>query len=135
LWYRPPDVLLGNKEYEATIDVWSIGCIFAEMCTGKALFAGLNDDNQTKQIFRILGTPSVKDYPGLLDLPGWDPEKFEQHQPQDLKQYVPNLDDNGFDLLTKLLMIQPDKRITLPEALEHKYFADLPDKVKNLYKK
>lgn len=104
------------------------------MVTGKALFTGLNDDNQTKQIFRILGTPSVKDYPGLLDLPLWDSEKFEIHPPQELSQYVPGLDDDGFDLLKRMLTIQPDKRITLPEALTHKYFSDLPENVLKLYK-
>ena len=66
LWYRAPDVLLGNKEYMTTIDIWSIGCIFAEMISGNALFTGLNDNDQIKQIFNLMGTPTEKDYPGIV---------------------------------------------------------------------
>ena len=58
LWYRPPDVLLGNKTYGTTVDMWSIGCIFAEMVTGKPLFPGNSETDQLKKIFLIMGTPT-----------------------------------------------------------------------------
>lgn len=135
LWYRPPDVLLGSKDYMMTIDMWSIGCIFAEMVTGKALFTGLNDSDQIKKIFRILGTPDDNIYPGLKKLEGWKPEEFEKYEAQDLKQYVPTLEDNGFKLLNAMLQTDPDKRISTEEALLHPYFDEIKDSViKEIYK-
>ena len=79
LWYRPPDVLLGSKNYMTTVDIWSIGCIFAgkiflsiflflEMVNGKPLFTGVSEQDQLKKIFRIRGTPSEKDYPEIKTL-------------------------------------------------------------------
>lgn len=59
LWYRPPDVLLGSKNYNTSIDIWSVGCIFAEMSNLKPLFAGSNETDQLKKIFRVLGTPNA----------------------------------------------------------------------------
>lgn len=57
LWYRAPEILLGSVEYSTPIDIWAIGCIFAEMATKKALFQGDSDIDQLYRIFRILGTP------------------------------------------------------------------------------
>lgn len=59
LWYRPPDVLLGSKNYTTSIDIWSVGCIFAELSNLKPLFAGNNENDQLKKIFKIVGTPKV----------------------------------------------------------------------------
>lgn len=118
-----------------TIDIWSIGCIFAEMITGKALFTGLNDNDQVKKIFRIMGTPSEKDYPNIVKLQDWNPEVFEVFPPQDLRQYVPTLEDEGFKLLESMLKIDPDKRITTDEALTHPYFDEIQNTiVKEIYK-
>lgn len=69
LWYRAPDVLLGSKHYSTSIDMWSVGCIFAEMLTGRPLFAGSDAKTQLDKIFRVMGIPSIEDYPGLADLP------------------------------------------------------------------
>ena len=69
LWYRPPEILMGQREYTAAVDVWSIGCIFAELLQGKALFAGLCEIDQLFQIFQTLGTPDSSVWPGFADLP------------------------------------------------------------------
>ena len=58
LWYRPPEILLGNRQYSAAVDIWSAGCIFAEMLEGKPLFAGISQIDQLFQIFSKLGSPS-----------------------------------------------------------------------------
>lgn len=135
LWYRPPDVLLGNKDYMTTIDIWSIGCIFAEMVTGKALFTGLNDNDQIKKIFRILGTPSEKNYPNIGNLPDWKDDLFENYPAQDLRQYVPTLEEDGFKLLESMLKIDPSQRITTEEALNHPYFNEIANTlIKEIYK-
>ena len=68
LWYRPPDVLMGSTHYTSTIDIWSTGCIFAEMVNGKPLFPGSSNQDQLLRIFKILGTPNEKVWPGIVDL-------------------------------------------------------------------
>lgn len=135
LWYRPPDVLLGSKDYMTTVDIWSTGCIFAEMVTGKPLFTGINENDQLKKIFKIMGTPNVKTFPNLVNLPEWNPDNFEVYPAQDLKKFVPTLDNDGYDLLKKMLVIDPSERITCDEALQHKYFDEIQNSVvKDLYK-
>jgi len=64
LWYRAPDVLLGSHKYSTPVDIWSIGCIFAEMVTGTPLFTGTSEETQLDTIFRSLGTPDPSIYPG-----------------------------------------------------------------------
>lgn len=136
LWYRPPDVLLGNRNYSSNIDIWSIGCIFEEMVLGKQIFVCKDSFEQLKKIFRVLGTPDEKDYPDLDELPDWDSEepKFEKFPPQDIKKFVPKLSDDGIDLLKKMLVINPNKRISCEEALRHPYFKDVDQKTLDLYK-
>ena len=135
LWYRAPDVLLGSKYYATSIDMWSIGCIFAEMVTGKQLFMGKNNHDQLKKIFHIRGTPNEKIYPGVEDLPEWgnDDYVFENYPEDDLKKYVPKLDNKGMDLLKKMLQLDPDNRISCDEALKHSFFDDMDNRVRELY--
>merc|ERR1712023_460758 len=65
LWYRAPDVLLGSRKYSTPVDVWSVGCIFAEMVTGRPLFPGSDDNDQLRRIVKILGSPNPKSWPGI----------------------------------------------------------------------
>lgn len=69
LWYRAPDVLMGSKNYSTSVDIWSVGCIFAEIVTRKPLFAGNNEEEQLQKIFSIRGTPTEEDWPGFRELP------------------------------------------------------------------
>jgi serine/threonine protein kinase len=69
LWYRAPDILLGSKNYTTSVDIWSVGCIFAEIVTRKALFAGEDERGQLKKIFQIRGTPKPEDWPSITELP------------------------------------------------------------------
>lgn len=133
LWYRCPEVLLGSRNYNTTIDTWSIGCIFAEMITSKPLFDGNNEQEQLKKIFKIRGTPNEHDYQKILELPDWINSSFDYSEGIDLKDVVAGIDDLGCDLLDKFLQINPDKRISISDALNHDYFKDLSESVKNLY--
>ena len=69
LWYRPPDILLGSKIYDNSVDLWSVGCIFGEMLLGKSLFEGKNEVEQCEKIFKIIGTPDDNNYPWLKESP------------------------------------------------------------------
>ena len=135
LWYRPPDVLLGSKTYGTTVDIWSIGCIFAEMVTGKPLFMGKSESDQLKKIFKIRGTPSDNYASSLKELSEWGVGEnvFEPWPEDDIKKYVPNLDPEGVDLLLKFLQIEPDKRISAEEALKHPFFDDIKAEMNKIY--
>jgi serine/threonine protein kinase len=72
LWYRAPEILLGAPDYSTPVDVWSAGCIFAELVTKKPLFNGENEMDTIKRIFRLLGTPSEENWAGFSQLSGID---------------------------------------------------------------
>lgn len=133
LWYRPPDVLLGSKTYFTSVDIWSIGCIFAEMVNGVALFDGVDAQNQLKKIFKIRGTPSEKTYPEIINLPEWFNHEYEYCAPEDLSKVCPRLDKEGLDLLNRFLQINPNKRISIQDALEHPFLKDVSKSIKKLY--
>lgn len=71
LWYRAPEILLGARQYACAVDVWSIGCIFAEMITRRPLFPGDSEIDELFRIFRVLGTPSEESWPGVTRLPDY----------------------------------------------------------------
>ncbi|KAI9347285.1 kinase-like domain-containing protein [Obelidium mucronatum] len=126
LWYRAPELLLGAKEYTTTIDMWSVGCIFAELVNKEPLLPGQGEIDQLSKIFKLLGTPSEKIWPGFMDLPNAKSFTFK-HQPfNNLKLRFPSLTANGIDLMEKLLTYDPKQRITAAEALKHPYFSESP---------
>ncbi|PCH34601.1 Pkinase-domain-containing protein [Wolfiporia cocos MD-104 SS10] len=124
LWYRAPEVLLGSRHYATAIDMWSVGCIFAEMVLrGHPLFPGDSEIDQIFKIFRVLGTPNEETWPGVKQLPDYKPT-FPNWSPQDLADHVPTLDEDGLDFLKALLTYDTTKRISAKRALIHPYFAD-----------
>eukprot|EP00111_Clytia_hemisphaerica_P022659 TCONS_00066670-protein len=124
LWYRAPEILLGCKMYSTAVDVWSIGCIFVEMLTRKALFPGDSEIDQLFKMFRVLGTPNEKLWPGVTQLKDYKSD-FPKWNPKDLSEVLPELDDDGIDLLKMLLTYQPCRRVSARNALDHSYFNDI----------
>ncbi|XP_029067507.1 cyclin-dependent kinase 3 isoform X2 [Monodon monoceros] len=98
LWYRAPEILLGSRFYSTAVDVWSIGCIFAEMVTRKALFPGDSEIDQLFRIFRTLGTPNEAMWPGVTQLPDYK-GSFPKWTRKGLEEIVPHLEPEGKDLL------------------------------------
>lgn len=124
LWYRAPEILLGAKKYSTPVDIWSIGCIFAELVTRSPLFPGDSEIDQLYKIFRALGTPTEDVWQGVSDLPDFKPT-FPRWSPVSLRNTVPALDDVGLNLLTQMLLYEPSQRITARDALNHPYFANV----------
>ncbi|KAF4381420.1 hypothetical protein G4B88_029775 [Cannabis sativa] len=123
LWYRAPEVLLGATHYSTGVDMWSVGCIFAELVTTKALFPGDSELQQLLHIFRLLGTPNEEMWPGVSKLMNW--HEYPQWSAQSLTKAVPNLDNHGLDLLWQMLQYEPSKRISAKKAMDHPYFDGL----------
>jgi serine/threonine protein kinase len=125
LWYRAPEILLGGRQYSTPVDVWSIGCIFAEMVTCSPLFPGDSEIDQLFKIFRCLGTPNEETWPGVSSFKDYKPT-FPQWAGNHLAKQVPGIEPLGLDLLKRMLVYEPSKRISAREALQHEYFKDLP---------
>lgn len=127
LWYRAPELLLGVKEYSTPIDMWSVGCIFAEFLTMKALWPGKSEIDQLNRIFKDLGTPNEKIWPGVSELPGMKKCTFTEHPYNTLrKTFGSYLSDSGFDLLNRFLTYMPSKRMSAEDACKHEYFKESP---------
>ena len=124
LWYRAPDVLLGSRQYNTSIDIWSAGCIMAEMFTGRPLFPGTGNEDQLMKIFRLMGTPNVHTWPKIAEYPEYK-DSFPRYPPQDLRLPVPQADPQAIQLLQMMLQLVPENRVSAVEALQHPWFYDL----------
>jgi len=124
LWYRSPEILLGGKQYATAVDIWSIGCIFAEMVSSSPLFPGDSEIDELFRIFRCLGTPTEELWPGVSAYRDFK-NTFPKWSPKPISKFVPDLCPMGLDLLSKMLLYEPGKRISAAEALKHPYFDDL----------
>ncbi|CAH8449108.1 unnamed protein product [Schistosoma turkestanicum] len=128
LWYRPPDVLLGAKLYTTSIDMWSAGCIFAEMSNaGRPLFPGYDVDDQLQRIFKLLGTPTESTWPSVVELPDYEPFTVMHPRTMNWHQVVPKMSLRGRDLLQQLVVCNPADRISADQALKHSYFESIYD--------
>lgn len=127
-WYRAPELLLSCDEYGSAIDIWSVGCIFAELLGRKPIFPGKDYLHQLKLILSIIGTPAEVD---LHFIPNETARSFIRSQvytPRvSLGKLYPNANPLAVDLIDKMLVFDPRKRITVIEALNHPYLAMLHD--------
>jgi len=125
LWYRAPEVLLADENYSTPVDMWSVGCIFSEMITGRPLFTGADPQDQLERIFRQLGTPTTDDWPNVRELPNWSDDFIVYPAPRmgvvDLLQGVP-VRGEAIALLAGMLAYDPQRRMKASEALEQPFF-------------
>ncbi|NWR46069.1 MK15 kinase, partial [Regulus satrapa] len=124
-WYRAPEILLASRSYTKGVDMWSIGCILGEMLLGKPLFPGTSTMNQIEQILRVIPAPSPED---ILALQSEYKASIINHmssrQRVAFEEIFPaSTPPPALDLLKKLLVFNPDKRLTAEEALRHPYVS------------
>jgi serine/threonine protein kinase len=119
LWYRAPEILLGALRYSPAIDMWAIGCVFAELLLNKPLFPGDNDLNQIDHIFSLLGTPTETIWPELSDCSlvkncDVNMRVYQQrYKFNNLRIVFPHLTEEGFNFLNSLLTFDPKQRVTV----------------------
>ncbi|KAJ3123883.1 Cyclin-dependent kinase catalytic subunit [Nowakowskiella sp. JEL0407] len=120
LWYRAPEILLGSRHYSTAVDMWSVGCIFAEMCTKHPLFPGDSEIDELFKIFRLLGTPTPEVWPKVVELPDYK-DHFPMWQKKDLDSEI-HAGALVCDLIQRMLEYDPARRISARKALLHPYF-------------
>ncbi|VDK67986.1 unnamed protein product [Onchocerca ochengi] len=127
LWYRPPEILFGSSNYSMGVDIWSIGCIFAEMAMKTALFKGDSEIDQIFRIFSILATPK-KDVFGMQNLARIK-ALFPDYEENRLQEILNNyMDEDGIKILQAMLNYDPKARISAKKLLKDPYFNDVDRK-------
>lgn len=127
-WYRAPEVILNASEYTKAIDVWSIGCIFAELLGRTALFPGDNYLDQIQRIISVLGTPKYSDISYITNEKALEFIKgLPKRSKQNWKLLYPKANPLAYDLLSIMLTFNPHKRATVEECLAHPYLEALHD--------
>jgi len=127
-WYRPPELLLSSTAYTKSIDMWSVGCIFAELAARKPLFPGKNHVDQLNLITSIVGTPTAEELVIVTNEQALKFMKSMSFKPRvNLAARLPNCPSTGIHLLEQMLQFDPRKRISVQDALEHAYLSTYHD--------
>ncbi|KAG0142534.1 hypothetical protein CROQUDRAFT_50146 [Cronartium quercuum f. sp. fusiforme G11] len=127
-WYRAPEIMLTFKQYTKAIDVWSVGCILAEMLSGRPLFPGRDYHHQLTLILDVLGTPTLDEFYAINSRRSRDYIRalpFRKKRPFNV--LYPNASALAIDFLNKTLTFDPKKRLTVEEALQHPYLEAYHD--------
>lgn len=123
-WYRAPEIMLSFSEYTKAIDVWSVGCILAELLGGKPFFKGRDYVDQLNQILHVLGTPEESTIQLITSTRAREYVRGLPFMPKiPYSQFFPRANPDALDLLERMLAFVPTKRITTEEALEHPYLS------------
>ncbi|THX23685.1 Pkinase-domain-containing protein [Aureobasidium pullulans] len=125
IWYRSPELLLGETQYGPAVDIWSAACVLVEIFTKHAIFPGDGGEiNQLDKIYNVLGTPSRSDWPGIVDLAWYELLRPMHKVPSTFtEKYQERVSTAAFELLSAMFIFDPEKRPTASEVLQHPYFA------------
>lgn len=123
-WYRAPEILLGSTKYTKAVDMWAVGCILGEMLVGKPLFTGSSTLNQLDRIIQLTGTLTLEDIESIQSPLAMSMlESLPPTKPKQLTSVFSTASEDALDLLKSLLSLNPDKRLTVEEALAHPYVS------------
>ncbi|WOL03624.1 hypothetical protein Cni_G12344 [Canna indica] len=125
LWYRPPELLLGATEYGVAVDLWSTGCILAELLAGRPIMPGRTEVEQLHKIFKLCGSPS-EEFWRTSKLPHATSFKPQQHYPRCVRETFKSFTPPALTLLDRLLSIDPTIRGTAASALKSEFFTTKP---------
>ncbi|RXN02397.1 mitogen-activated kinase 14A-like protein [Labeo rohita] len=127
-WYRAPEVIFNWMHYTQTVDVWSAGCILAEMITGEVLFPGSDSIDQLKKILNLTGTPNSM---LVQKMQSKDAQSYVRSLPvqrkKAFKEVFSGMDPNAIDLLEGMLVLDPEVRLTAKNGLSHPYLSEFHD--------
>jgi len=137
LWYRPPELLLGMIDYSTKVDMWSVGCVVAEMFRRSAFLKGRNEAHQLELIYKVCGTPNTQDWPNLVKkcrlwkkfAPGPNDKIYPNRLVQCLRENLPHpkwMTDEAISLIGNLMEKNPDKRWSAAQSLDAEYFFEDP---------
>ncbi|PIA33059.1 hypothetical protein AQUCO_04200066v1 [Aquilegia coerulea] len=126
LWYRPPELLLGTTKYGPAVDMWSVGCIFAELLDGKAILQGKTEAEQVNKIFELCGAPDELNWPGVSKLPWYNNFKPPNSMKRRVRDKFKHFDRHALELLERMLTLDPSQRISAKDALDAEYFWNDP---------
>ena len=126
LSFSAPEILLGATTYSTAVDMWSVGCIFAELLLKEPLFQAHGELELLSMIFKLLGPPTRNSWPDYSSLPLAKTLSLPSPQPHQFRQKFQYMTTAGIDLLMSLLTYDPERRISAEEALEHAYFSLVP---------
>jgi len=119
LWYRAPELLFGSDSYGPSSDIWSVGCVFAQLLLRAPLFPGSSELDQLSRIVSVLGNPTA--WPGIDTLPNY--LTFSEINPTPFSTLFPAASKHALDLLQSMLTYNPHDRISAANALSHPFFA------------
>jgi len=132
-WYRAPEVMCSVRQYNEKVDVWSVGCILAELLLRKPIFPGGNHLEQLKIIFAILGTPEPDSLNWIKTPEARDwIQRMEPSSGHNFKKIFRNASPEALELLTKILKLDPSDRISVIDGLEHPYLKEFHDPTKEV---
>ena len=125
IWYRSPELLLGETQYGPAVDIWSAACVMVEIFTRHAIFPGDGGEiNQLDKIYNVLGTPTRSEWPGLVDMAWFELLRPTERKPNTFtEKYQERVTPAAFELLTAMFLYDPNKRPTAGDVLEHPYFT------------
>ena len=118
-----PEILLGATTYSTAIDMWSVGCIFAELLLNEPLFQAKGEIEMISMIFKLLGPPTSQAWPDYHKMPLAKTITLPSPHPSQLRQKFPHITAAGLDLLSQLLAYDPEMRTSAEDALKHPYFT------------
>jgi len=132
-WYRAPEIVLGSQKYTKSVDMWSVGCILGEMLHGKAIFPGKSTLNQIELIIKLIGPVTDNDMESTDSQLAWNILKsLNIKGGKSYTEFFPNATRDSIDFVKKCLMFNPEKRMTVEQALDHPYVREFRNPEKEI---